>query len=175
MIKTPRVLLVIALVLLTLGLMIGGCSSNSSNTSTRVTVGEPAPDFELENLDGESVSLSDYIGRPVLINFWRVNCPPCRDEIPHLQAVYSERLGGELVMLMINAGESPGMIRSFLNDNEISFPVLLDPDIAVAVTYGIPGVPTTFFIDRDGIIQAKVIGPLLTTAAIESRISQIMP
>ncbi len=168
--KTLKVILVIILASLTLGLVITGCSGGSSTA----VIGEPAPDFTLPNLDGESVSLTDFEGRPVLINFWNTGCPPCREEMPYLQEVYDERQGSELVMLTINIGQNAATVKSFLHDNNLSLPVLLDADAAVTRRYGMPGIPTTFFIDRDGILRVKVIGGFPNKTVIDSRLSEIM-
>ena len=134
-------ILLVTLILLSLGLVITGCASQQQIAAT---VGSEAPDFTLPNLDGESVSLSELEGRPVFINFWRIDCSPCRVEMPHLQAVYEERQG-ELVMLNINTGDDASSTKQFLEANSLSFPVLLDTDITVARRYGIPGTPTAFF------------------------------
>lgn len=167
--KTLIKILLVTLAI-TPALLIIGCSNGSSSVAS---VGQPAPDFILPNLDGESVSLSDFEGRPVFINFWRINCNPCREELPYLEAVYEERQG-ELVMLSINIGDDVSNIKQFLQNNSLSLSVLLDTDITVARRYAIPGTPTAFFIDKDGIIRAKVIGPFPSKAAIDSRLSEII-
>jgi len=170
--KLLRVIIT-ALALFTLSLLITSCAGSSS--SPTATVGGEAPDFTLPNLDGESVSLSDFSGRPLLINFWKTSCPPCRHEMPYLEEVYAAQQDTELVMLTINIGESPATISDFLQNNDLSLPVIIDTDAAVARTYGLPGIPTTFFIDRDGIIKSKVIGAFPSKEAIDSRLSEIMP
>ncbi len=167
--KTLIKILLVTLAI-TPALLIIGCSNGSSSVAS---VGQPAPDFILPNLDGESVSLSDFEGRPVFINFWRINCNPCREELPYLEAVYEERQG-ELVMLSINIGDDVSNIKQFLQNNSLSLSVLLDTDITVARRYAIPGTPTAFFIDKEGIIRAKVIGPFPSKAAIDSRLSEII-
>ena len=169
-----RLLIITPALLLIPGLLITGCSGDSQGQATAI-VGEPAPDFTLQNLDGESVSLSDFEGRPVLINFWNTGCPPCRGEMPYLQEVYDERRDTELVLLTINIGQSVSTVEAFLEENNLALPVLLDSDGAVTQRYGMPGIPTTFFIDRDGILRAKVIGAFPTKAAIDRRLSEIMP
>ncbi len=166
-----RALLVIMPALLALGSLAISCTGDSSTA----TIGDKAPDFTLPNLDSESISLSDFSGKPVFINFWRINCSPCREEMPHLQAVYDESRGEDLVMLNINIGDSATSIKQFLQGSGLSIPVLLDTNITVARVYGIPGTPTAFFIDRDGLIQAKVIGPFPNKEAIESQLSAITP
>jgi len=172
--KTLRRLLIITPALLLIpGLLIAGCSSDSQTQSTAI-IGEPAPDFTLQNLDGESVSFSDFEGRPVLINFWNTGCPPCRGEMPYLQEVYDEQRDTELVLLTINIGQSVSTVKDFLEENNLALPVLLDSDGDVTRRYGMPGIPTTFFIDRDGILRVKVIGGFPTKAAIDRRLSEIM-
>lgn len=163
----------VILALLTLGLLITSCSGGSGPQTA--TVGQPAPDFELQNLDGQSISLSNFKGKPMLINFWYTGCPPCRKEMPYLQQIYDERQGSELLVLAINVGESASAVNGFFQDNNLSFPVVLDTKAVVVRKYNIQFFPTTFFIDKDGIIQEKVIGAFPSKAAIEKRLSKIMP
>jgi peroxiredoxin len=173
--KTIRMVLLITMALLLIpGLLVAGCSGGSPGSSVAI-IGEPAPDFTLQNLDGETVSFSDLKGSPMMINFWNTGCPPCVKEMPHLQAVYEENRDSGLVLLTINIGQSASTIEDFLEDNNLTLPVLLDSDGAVTQRYGMPGIPTTFFIDSDGILRVKVIGGFPTKAAIDSRLSEIMP
>jgi peroxiredoxin len=169
-----RLLIMTPALLLIPGLLIAGCSGGSQGSSIAI-IGEPAPDFTLQDLDGESVSFRDLKGSPVVINFWNTGCPPCRNEMPHLQAVYEENSDSGLVLLTINIGQSVSTVEDFLDENNLTLPVLLDSDGAVTQRYGMPGIPTTFFIDKDGILRVKVIGGFPTKAAIDSRLSEIMP
>ena len=174
--KTPRIMLAVIMASLSLVLLISGCSSGS--VTDAAVVGKKAPDFELPNADGESVSLSDFNGSPILINFWYTGCPPCRNEMPHLQQVYSEMHGDGLVILAINVGESPGTVTQFLDSNNLSpliNTVLFDSNGAALKKYRIQYYPTTFFVDRDGIIQEKVIGAFPNKEAIVNRLGKIMP
>ena len=95
--------------------------------------------------------------------------------MPYLQQVYDEMQGEGVVILTINVGESSATVKGFFQDNNLSLPVLLDSKGAVMRRYGIQFFPTTFFINKDGIIQAKVIGAFPTKAAIERRLSELMP
>ena len=127
--------------------------------------GEPAPDFALPDLDGAVVRLSDLRGKPVLLNFWATWCGPCKREMPDIQQAYTQA-NGELVVLAINAeGTAPELARrlarDFRDEHNLTFPMLFDsPDTDVLNQYRLTGLPDSFFIDRNGIIQEIVIGPL---------------
>jgi len=164
-----KILKVILPIILTLGLVVTSCSEPSE-----ARVGQPAPDFQLQNLDRESVSLNDLKGKPVLLNFWATWCGPCVSEMPYLQEIYDEWSGKGLVLLAINGGESSSKVSNFLQNYNLSLPVLLDTEGIVAQRYNIMGIPTTFFIDKDGIIQEKVIGAFPNKAEIEKRLSKIV-
>lgn len=161
---------VILLIILTLGLLVTSCAEPSV-----ARVGEPAPDFQLENLDGQLISLSELRGKPVLINFWAIWCTFCHAEMPYLQQIYEEWSGKGLVVLAINIGESPPKVKEFLQALNLSLPVLLDTEQAVARKYNVPPIPTTFFIDSDGIIREKIIGAFPSKEAIEEHLNKIMP
>jgi len=171
--KALRVTLLVTLVL---GLVMTSCSSTPSATLTLTEgtqLGNLAPDFQFNSLEGESISLSDLRGKPVLINFWATRCPPCVSEIPYLQEIYNEWSGTELILLVINIGESPTKVKEFLQGHNLSLPVLLDAKQLVANKYRITAIPTTFFIDKDGIIQEKMIGAFRSKADIEKKLSKI--
>lgn len=122
-------------------------------------VSTPALDFTLMNLTGEKVSLSDYLGTPVMVNFWATWCPPCRSEMPLIQE-YQDKYEGKFVVLAINGGESKEDIQSFADANQFSLIFLLDPDLSVPNLYQVRGLPTSLFIDVNGIHQATHIGEL---------------
>ena len=164
--KVPRTLM---LVILALVLLLAGCSPGGAR------VGEPAPDFELQNLDGQIVTLSDLRGKPVLINFWATWCGYCRYEMPYLQQVHEEWLNKGLVLLTIDVGESKAKVANFMQRYNLSLPVLLDTRQVVAKKYNITGYPTTFFIGKDGIIQEKVVGAFPNKEVIEQYLSKIIP
>ena len=161
---------VVLLIILTWALLGTGCSEPLG-----AQVGEPAPNFKLENLDGQFISLSDLKGKPVLLNFWATWCPPCRAEMPYLQQIYEEWSGKGLVVLAINIGDSHSEAKRFLQTNSLSLPVLLDTKKNVARKYNITAIPTTFFIDSDGIIRQKIIGAFPSKGAIETHLNKIMP
>ncbi|MCD6452746.1 MAG: TlpA family protein disulfide reductase [Dehalococcoidales bacterium] len=171
--KTVRVILTVMLASLSLGLVIAGCSRDSA--PPKAIVGQQAPDFQLPDIDGQMVSLSDFSGQPILINFWGTGCPPCISEMPSLQQVYEDTQGKELVMLAIHVGGNPTSVRQFMEEYNLSLPVLIDAKGTIAQQYNIRGIPTTFLIDKNGIIQEKLIGAFPNSAAITKRIAKIMP
>jgi peroxiredoxin len=121
--------------------------------------GTPAPDFELFSLEGSSKHLSDFAGHPILINYWATWCPPCREELPLIQDRL-DRYSPDLVVLTINAGEEIETVRNYIEHENFSFQVLLDPEWKAEALYGIYAYPTSVFIDRDGLIQARYVGGL---------------
>ena len=168
-----KMLKALLLIILSGVLLVSGCSAGSGSAGAQV--GQPAPDCKLQNLDGQSISLSDLRGKPVLLNFWATGCPPCRAEMPHLQEIYEERAGRGLEVLAISIGESASTVKEFLQSQDLSLPVLLDTEGNTARRYNIGGIPTTFFIDSDGIIRQKVIGAFPSKGAIENQLGRILP
>lgn len=160
------------LIILTSGLLVTGCAADTEPSAQE---GKLAPDFQLQDLDGQSVALSDFRGKPVLLNFWATWCSPCRSEMPYIQQVYDEWSDKGLVVLAINIGESPATVKEFVQAQGFSFPVLLDTKQDVAEKYNIRGIPTTLFIDKDGVIQVKLIGAFPSKAAIEQNLGKIIP
>jgi peroxiredoxin len=139
----------------------------------KTLVGKPAPDFQFGGPDEQPVSLSDFQGSPVLLNFWATWCGPCVHEMPYLQQVWDEWQARGLVLLAINIMESSSAVQSFMQSQGLSFPVLLDGDGAIAAKYGIEGIPTTFFIDGEGIIQQVQVGAFPNAAAIENSLLKL--
>lgn len=136
-------------------------------------IGEPATDFQFQTPEGEPASLSDSRGQPVLLNFWATWCNPCRIEMPYLQQIYDEWQGEGLVMLAINIDGEADEVTSFLESYNLSFPVLLDTNLQVALCYYTISIPMTFFIDGDGIIQYIKIGAFTSLGEIESILNQL--
>ncbi len=164
---------VIALIMLALAIMLAGCDVGSASSGVRE--GERASDFQLQSLDGKTVSLSSFRGKPVLLNFWATWCGPCVGEMPYLQEIYKERSAEGLVVLAVNIGDPASQANGFMQHYELSLPVLLDTRRAVAEQYNITGIPTTFFIDKNGIIQGKVVGAFPSKESIERYLAEIVP
>lgn len=167
---------IILLSMLGSGLVLAGCSSGSTSEEGSET-DSLAPDFQLSSLDGQTISLSDFRGNPVLLNFWATWCGPCQYEMPFLQELYEDEEWSQkgLVILTVDIGEHPAKVKYFVEGLSLSFMVLLDIDQDVALKYNIRAIPTTFFIDKDGIIQETKIGAFTDKAEIEKRLGKIIP
>ena len=132
----------------------------------RIKVGEPAPDFALKGLDGQLYVLSEMRGKRIAVNFWATWCGPCRIEMPELQAA-QDRLGGEgFVVLAVNVGEPQALVEAYAEELELRFPVLLDEDTTVTNLYEVRPLPTTIWVDADGIVRGKHFG-MLTESLID--------
>ena len=132
-----------------------------SSTTTQSTQNNKsiAPDFNLKDLDGKSVKLSDYKGKIVILNFWAVWCQYCKQEMPDLNELNKE-LGkdNEAVIIAVDAQESSDTVKNYLSSNNINLKVLLDQDGSVSQTYGVTGFPTTFIINKDGSVYTYIPG-----------------
>lgn len=119
----------------------------------------PAPDFTALDWEGNEVKLSDYFGKPIVLNFWAHWCGPCQMEMPEFNAVYEE-LGGEVTFLMLHVGPEVEEGKNKVTDGGYTFPVIFDAEHEVANTYGITAFPTSLFLDAEGNLKAYYIGVL---------------
>jgi peroxiredoxin len=117
-----------------------------------------AIDFELEDLNGETRSLSSYRGKVVFLNFWATWCGPCRIEMPSMQRVYNELKDEGFEIVAVDLREDKKVVKKFIKEYELTFPVLLDKTGKVGGIYGTRSIPTTYIIDRDGFIVGRTIG-----------------
>lgn len=186
--KMLKVILPVTLisVLLIPVLLIAGCSGESEGDIsglcwvTRYSVdpdqspelGETAPNFEFEDDEGHSGSLSDFRGEVVLLNFWATWCGPCAYEMPFIQQVYDERSEKGLRVLLVNLGDSSSAVTGYLEQHGLSLLTLLNPNQELLGRYNIEYIPTTFFLDEDGVIQYIKVGAFQSTEDIESVLSQ---
>jgi thiol-disulfide isomerase/thioredoxin len=133
--------------------------------------GSLAPDFAFSSFQGERLRLSDFRGQPVLINFWASWCGPCRTEMPDLESALQRYSDQRLVIIGVNYGERFEPARAFIQELDVELTAFAyDPDQAIARSYEVQGLPTSFFIDRDGVIVQGIAGQL-TPRLLESGIS----
>ena len=141
--------------------------AESGQTADSAQAAEPekvlAPDFTVYDAEGNPVQLYDYIGKPLVVNFWASWCGPCQMEMPHFEDKYQE-LGDEVQFLMINmtdgGRETVDSASAFIAEKGYTFPVLYDTDSNAALTYGAYSLPTTYFIDADGYVVAQATGAI---------------
>jgi peroxiredoxin len=137
-------------------------------------VGEIAPDFTLIDIrDDEQVSLSQFDGRPVMLNFWATWCPPCRKEMPLLQDAYEEHQGDGLIILTIAVSDKAKNVLDFSDQHDLTFPLLIDTKDRVAVQYKVLGIPTSYFIDSVGVIASVQVGDL-TAPTLDRHLEEIL-
>ncbi len=136
-------------------------------------VGHPAPDFTVTDIAGQRFQLSALRGKPVVLNFWATWCPPCKAELPELQAG-SQRLAGQVTVVGLNQGESAETVRSFAQQIGLTYPIPLDERMDVSGAYGVRSLPTTFFIDRSGVIRDIQLGAL-TEATFAQHLRSVYP
>lgn len=154
-----------------------GFSENAPAAQTSAPqAGFSAPDFTLKTPAGESYTLSELKGKAVLVNLWATWCPPCRAEMPAIQEIYNEYKAQGFIVLAINmtAQDNPLEIAPFLNKYNLNFPVLLDETGETGKAYQLRSLPSSFFIDRAGIISEVVIGGPMAEALLRTRVEEIL-
>lgn len=124
-------------------------------------VGSNAPEFSLERADGSPISLQELRGRVVFVNFWATWCPPCREEAPSMQRLYSSLQSEpfEMLAISIDTPDATEAIAAFRDEFALEFPILLDPDKATYDGYQVTGVPESFLLDAQGRLAERFIGP----------------
>lgn len=153
---------------------IGGTAPQSGPISVgSPLLNQPAPDFSLTTLDGRTVRLSDYRGRPVIVNFWASWCIPCRDEFPQFVAARTQHAAQGLEILGVVHQDSPDAAAAFAREHGANWPMLLDPDDQAWKAYLGIGVPSTYFIDRQGVVRATSLGPV-STSGLPSQLGRIL-
>ena len=135
-----------------------------------------APDFTVYDVDGNPVKLSDYFGKPIVLNFWASWCGPCKMEMPDFEEKYKE-LGEQVQFLMVNLTDGQDTVESasaFIEEQGYTFPVLYDTSSQAAYTYGVYSIPTTYFIDAEGNGIAQASGAI-DGETLQMGIDMILP
>jgi len=147
------------------GSVLAGCGGEAATPQ----IGDEAPDFTLENIEGGRVSLSDFRGKPVIIAFHkRHGCPGCQKQTPYIQAVCDERGDTDLAVVTIYRGDTVSQVRDYITGQGYALPALADPDDEVGGKYGFsPGAPINVLVDANGIIRATKCGPFQSQEEIE--------
>ncbi len=135
--------------------------------------GHPAPDFELKTLAGTTLRLSDYKGQPVLVNFWATWCGPCRAEFPDFQRAFTDN-AAELIIIGVNhtAADQVELVDDFVAEMGATFPIVLDENGETIKLYRVLGLPTSVFIDRNGVVNEIFTGPI-NQAYIEAKLAEL--
>ncbi len=155
-------------------------SASTTNTATNNTsapqAGFAAPDFTLKTPDGEEYTLSELKGNAVLVNLWATWCPPCRAEMPAIEKMYQEYKDQGLVVLAVNMTyqDEAANVAPFIKEYSLTFPILLEETGNVGAAYQLRSLPSSYFINRAGIIQEVVIGGPMSEALLRTRIEQIL-
>jgi len=121
-------------------------------------VGFRAPGFAVPTLDGQNLSLADYRGKVVMINFWATWCIPCRVEMPSMENLYEKYRGNGFEILAVSGGESKSVVQPFIKNLQLSFPILLDEEFEVHGKYEVSAIPSTFLVDKSGVITHRFFG-----------------
>lgn len=124
-----------------------------------LVIGEPAPDFTLVDLEGKTWTLSDLKGQVVFINFWATWCPPCLQEMPSMQRLFTTLPEDKFKMLAVLNNDKMSLAQFIAGQNGLTMPILDDSENSVGSQYGLTGLPETFIVDKQGILREKFIGP----------------
>ncbi len=165
-------LLIIAALLAFVGFLIVGLQRQ--NTSQQRASGE-APPFEFTTFEGETISLADLEGQGVVLNFWASWCGPCRAEADLLEETWRRETGDGIIFLGLDYLDQEHAALEYMAEFDITYPNGPDLQSDAARSYGIKGVPETFFISPDGEIQSHVIGPVVSQADLDQRLDTIRP
>jgi peroxiredoxin len=144
----------------------------ATNLDVDPTLGSLAPDFTLTSVDGESVSLSQFQGKTVLLNFWATWCGPCRIEMPAIQSRFEQFKDDGLIVLAVDFDESQRAVAEFRDEFTLTFELLLDPGAEVQKLYRNRSYPASFFIDTQGVIRVQHIG-VMTEDQLDSYLEQL--
>ena len=158
--KKTRFILRLSLLLIMISAITYTLYQHFFTEKNQVQVGDQAPDFVLEDMEGNKVQLSDLKGKGVFLNFWGTWCKPCEQEMPYMESRYIHYKNLDVEILAVNVGESGVAIESFVKKHGLTFPVLKDKDQAVTEAYDITPIPTSFLIDKNGKVLKVITGSM---------------
>ncbi len=161
--KQTRIKLIL-LILVCVPLILSGCSA--------IGFKQEAKDFTLPDTNGDMITLSDYVGENIYLNFWASWCDPCTEEMPSIEKIYQEYNDKGLVLLTINTGEDKATVEEYMKSNGYTFPVLLDLEMEVSRQYKTASIPVSFFINKEGKIVTKKEG-LMTEEEMRDAIEKL--
>lgn len=137
--------------------LLAGCGSD--NPAVKLNMGDLAPKFQTVTVDGKNSAFPEaYAGKPLVIRFWADWCKYCEGEMKAIESVYQRHKDKGLDVLAINAGQDKASIEAFIKKVGFTYPALMDEKSNIARSYGVVGLPTTYFVDAKGVIRAKIIG-----------------
>ncbi len=145
-----------------------------NNHGAQPSQGKPAPNFAFSYSDDRTLSLADFRGHPVIVNFWATWCPPCRREMPNLVKAYETYKDAGLVIIEVDVAEPPETVQQFVTQQNMTMPVVLDRRQEITRLYRTDSFPTSFFIDKDGAIVARWVG-YLPEDQLALNLKKIMP
>ncbi len=161
--------------------LLQGCGAKPNNAQgapqgpppVGIKVGQTAPDFTLTGLDGQEYRLNDLRGKVVMVNFWATWCPPCRAEMPDIESLYQDYKDKGVVILGVDLHEEESLVRNFVTQGGYHWTFVIDSTGSVAADYHVQVIPTSFFIDRNGVIQAVHTGAM-TKRAMEGDLAKAL-
>jgi len=177
--QTQRRIIYLLILMLSFGWIFVSADQSGASTSGKIPApqqGFLAPDVELKTPKGETVKLSDLRGQAVLVNLWATWCSPCRAEMQTIETVYYEYKAQGFTVLAVNMTyqDDPLKIMPFVSENGLTFPTLLDETGEIANAYQLKSLPSSYFINREGIITEVVIGGPMSEALLRTRIEEIL-
>ncbi|MBI2333385.1 MAG: TlpA family protein disulfide reductase [Chloroflexi bacterium] len=175
--RTQRITFyILVLIAGALWIVLSGETGETTVKAAAPQAGFPAPDFTLKTAEGKTYTLSEFKGQAVLVNVWATWCPPCEAEMPAIEKMYKEYKDQGFVVLAINSTfqDDPTEIAPFVDDHGLTFPILLDETSDVSRAYQVRSLPSSYFINRQGIITEVVIGGPMSEALLRTRIEEAL-